>query len=223
MKKTLKRTLAIVMAIAMLFALSVSVFAYNNGVVIVNVTEEGSPLISTTVSAAEIANFRSITGTTFHLYEGPTANNSTESYPSNYTAADALIAAYLKDAGNDYDLDTFDYTWYEVLDASWNPVTIGDDTLYGLYFTVFDDYASDNGTYYIVSEVNGVYTYYWRGSSWSMTIDDNNTYADGYATQYSLDDIYMITFDFQSIRSDNFESTTEIPGALPMSMDPYNN
>lgn len=219
MKKSLKRTLAIVMAVAMLFALSVTAFAYDNqGIVTVTIKYDGVAWKQITVTAAEISAY--LPANASHLYTQPSGTDITVFFSSTFTAADALIAAYHKDVGVNYNPNSFDYTWYDVYDSTtYQPVTIDGDQVQGLYFTKFWGDPSDDGDYHLTAydTTTGLYTYYWEGYSWSFSINGQG-YADYYSSDYALNGtspvVTSIEMDYMYINTGYFTSTTFIPGAI---------
>lgn len=211
MKKT-KRIAALVLALVLAFALSASAFATNT--VTVSVYWEDVLDYTTTVSTSEID---ALCGNNDHLYALP---QGTVTYPSTYTAADALIASYLKNyQQSSYTSDEIDYAWYQTNYPS-TPAH------YGLYIDCFEGLRYDTiGTYYQLGDpvwnsdlAAWVYTYYWVGDGWSLKI--NGQLAAYYASEYDFDDISCITFTYGPIRSDNFESTTVISGAIYVPVNP---
>ena len=218
MKKTLKRTLAIVMAVAMLFALSVTAFAYDNeGYVEITIKNNNTLLYHTYLEASDITGY--LANGIYHLYDLPTDSDKTVYFPYTITPADALIAAYKESSGANFDANSFAYTWYDILDPNNNyaPITVNGKTLQGLYFTKFWNLASDNGNYYQTGYENGIYTYVWRGNSWSFAINEQD-YADLYASDYALNGtspvITSIELTYMTIESDPFQRTEPIPGAI---------
>lgn len=211
MKRT-KSIVALVLAVVLVFALSASAFATNT--VTVSVYWENVLDYTTTVSTSEIA---ALCGNNAHLYALPQGNVT---YPSTYTAADALIASYLKNYNySSYTSDEIDYAWYQTNYPS-TPAH------YGLYIDCFEGLRYDTvGTYYQlgdpvwnVEREAWVYTYYWVGDGWSLKI--NNQTAAYYASEYDFDTISSITFTYMPIQSDNFESTTVIPNAIYVPVNP---
>lgn len=220
MKKTLKRTLAIVMAVAMLFALSATAFAYDNqGYVTVTINYNETILYNTVLSASDIEEY--LAPNADHLYTLPGAGN-TVYFSDTLTPADALIAAAMEYFDEDYDPTSIDYTWYDIVDPNndYEPILINGNHLQGLYFTKFWGYASNNGNYYLVdyNSNTGIYTYVWRGSSWSFSINGTG-YAPLYASDYALDGtspvISSIELTFMEIESEPILRDEPIPGAQP--------
>jgi hypothetical protein len=239
--KNIKRIAAIVLALAMIFALSASAFATDP--VSVSIQWEGTTVYSASVSVQDIDNYKaqlradyidSITSTdsihygepddgryTYHLYRMGTAGNPT--YPTTYTAMDALLAGWAKDnisrqvyanAPTALAEDIVNYTWY----FNTNPSTQA--TYYGAYISLFAGVPSDDGDYYFVgSRTEGdttYYTYYWAGNSWNLRINGmTEAQTDLYSCEYDLANVSSIEFDYKYVVSDQFETTTYIPGALP--------
>ena len=190
--------MAMVMTMAMMFAMTTTSFAAD-GSVNVQVKMYGETYIDENVTDAQIA---ANVGASGHIYTVP----SGVAHPSAYTAADALMQAYTNFYGS-FDASQVAYAW----DTSWE----GHE---GLYFSTYDGISADAGNYYLVgTSVNaqGVteYTYYWAGDSWSLYID--GTLADEYASRYDLATASNIVFDYNTVTSESFTTTTEIPGALP--------
>jgi hypothetical protein len=207
--KNFKRIAAIVLAVAMIFALSASAFATGHSVT-VSVYWEDVLDYSIDVDASDI---ETLCDNNAHLYTVTYPNNVT--YPTTYTAADALLASYLKNyEQSSFTSDEIDYAWYQTNYPN-SPAH------YGLYISRFEGLEYDAvGTYYLVEGLHYseelqdyAYTYYWVGDGWSLNID--GTLAEYYPSEYTFDEISSITFTYMPIRSDNFESTTYIPGALP--------
>ena len=207
MKRQMKKGLAIVLALVMVFAMTATAFAADSGV---NVTVKmyGQTYITDTISAAEIS---ARAGSASHLYSTTGASASVPNV--GYTAADALIEAW--------------YQYYNLSSYSDDQILIGWDNnpavgAPGLYFTTYDGMSSDAGSYYYVGPTtDGKYEYYWRGNSWTLYIDNTNP-ADFYASSYGIATTSSIVFDYNSVKSDNFTLDYLIPNCPNASEDPYN-
>ena len=185
-KRTMKKGLAIVLALAMVFAMTATAFASSSGVT-VNVLMYGDttePYISQTVSAADIAGYANGAS---HLYS--TTGASTDVPNIGYTAADALYGAWYKDNnGTAPDSDQVNIGWDN------DPK----EGLPGAYFTVYGGMSADAGTYYYVGmTADGKYEYYWRGDSWNLYINGN--LATAYATSYALSNISSVASVYKGI------------------------
>lgn len=231
MKRT-KSIVALVLAVVLAFALSVSAFATDP--VSVSIRWSGTEVYSASVYIQDIDNYKaqlradylsSISSPdsphygepddgrfTYHLYT--IATSGTPSYPTSYTAMDALMAGWAKDniargvyanAPTALSSNIVDYSWYPIGSAI------------GAYISRFAGVPSDVGNYYYVGckEVDGqtVYTYYWAGTSWELSID--GVVAGAYASEYELSNVSSIVIDYKYMNSGNFDTTTYIPGALP--------
>ncbi len=198
MKQFLRKGLAVAMALTMVFAMSTSSFADTDGSVNVQIQMQGETYIDENVTAADI---QSNLGTQNHLY------NVAADQTTDLNAADAIIQAWYAFFGADsYDNTQISYGW----DTSSEPN--------GLYFITYDGISADTGNYYLVGtsvndEGQTVYEYYWEGNSWTLYIDGQM--ADNYASSYKLDEVSDITFDYNTVRTEIFETTTAISGALP--------
>ncbi len=171
MKKTLKRTLAIVMAVAMLFALSVSVFAAGSvsmQIVLFSYEMDAEQFNylnnNTTVYDAVVATYGTYSpswkpGITPKILTGMTIDEN--AYVSRAMDADERVA-------------------FNVPTATWsnNP-----------------DYAG----YGLISEVNGVYTYIYAGFDWTYTVNGNPVYD--YMNEYNLSngDVVVLTYSEQIV------------------------
>ena len=155
MKRQMKKGLAIVLALVMVFAMTATAFAADSGV---NVTVKmyGQTYITDTISAAEIS---ARAGSASHLYSTTGASASVPNV--GYTAADALIEAWYQK----YNLSS--YSDDQILIGWDNNPAVGAP---GLYFTTYDGMSSDAGSYYYVGPTtDGKYEYYWRGDSSNYT------------------------------------------------------
>ena len=206
-KRIMKKGLAIVLALVMVFAMTATAFAADSGV---NVTVKmyGQTYITDTISAAEIS---ARAGSASHLYSTTGASASVPNV--GYTAADALIEAWYQK----YNLSS--YSDDQILIGWDNNPAVGAP---GLYFTTYDGMSSDAGSYYYVGPTtDGKYEYYWRGDSWTLYIDNTNP-ADLYASSYGIATTSSIVFDYNSVKSDNFTLDYLIPNCPNASEDPYN-
>lgn len=204
----LKKFAAVTLALSMVFAMSANAFAVGNSTTSVEIQWYGEEAYTVSVTNQDIS---SRCGSESHLYEVPTY--VTDALTS-YTAADALIAAYMmtyniNDAST-IGADTIDYAWYDVSEED-------EPTHYGLYFATYEGLSADAGQYYLVStryaeDGTAYYTYYWAGDAWNLYI--NGTSAEEYSSEYDLSDISSIRFDYNTVTSETFETTTPITGAL---------
>lgn len=203
--KSLRRIIAVLMAMTMVFAMSTSVFAADNGVN-VKVQMGGETYIEDTISAADIEGY---TNGNAHLYSMEGASSDVPSI--GYTATDALYCVWAKANGKLPDADQVNIGWDN------NPK----EGQPGAYFTVYDGASADAGSYYYVGmKSNGEYEYYWRGDTWNLYIDGQ--LADKYATSYALSNISEVVFDYNTTRSENFTLDYYIEGCPNASEDPHN-
>lgn len=202
-KKSSRRILAVMMAMvmtmAMMFAMTTTSFAAN-GNVNVKVQMYGETYIDETVTDAQIA---ANIGASGHIYTVPAG----VAHPPAYTAADALMQAYINFYGS-FDATQVSYAW----DTSW----AGHE---GLFFSTYDGLSADAGNYYLVRsyEENGktMYEYYWEGDSWNLYMNGSTVAATEYASRYDLNDVSSVVFDYNTTRSENFTTDYYIQGSLP--------
>lgn len=153
------------------------------------------------ITAAVIAGVGKDANHLYSIDEGITQS-------SDLTAADALIMAWLKETGEDtYTASDIAYTWYP--GYTYDGVTYPD----GMYFSTFNGVPGSTGNYYLVSEEDGVYTYYWAGTSLTLYIDGQE--AANYANCYKMSEISSVDFVLEYSETDPFTTTYPIEGALP--------
>ena len=196
--KKFKKAIVLMMAIAMVFAMSATAFAAEDGVN-VKIQMYGETYIEETVNASQIA--ANLPAGQNHLYTVPAG----ATHDDDYTAADAMIQAYVNFYGNMPDSSQVSYYWSDLEPA-------------GIFFTVYDGISADAGNYYFVGtsvneEGETLYEYYWAGDSWTLYIDGDM--AGTAASNYKMADISEVVFDYNTVTTENFTTTTEIPGALP--------
>lgn len=207
----MKKTWALVLALVMVFSLSATAFATGNGV---PVAIQGIPAAFTqSVTAEDIAT---LCDGANHLYTIP--EYVTDAL-TGYTAADALIAAYMMENGID---SIEDLTEDEITTAWYNTAAEGEPAHYGLYFTKYAGKDSGAGAYYYVSQrTEGgktYYTYNWKGNSWTLSV--NGSVANEYASEYLLSGVTSVSFNYAETESGNFETTTYIADAIGIPSQP---
>lgn len=224
--KTTKKILALVMAVAFVFSLCVfSASAYDlDGNVNVEIRLYGEYAWDWSMDQATIASYigndvapvAPYTADAYHVYYVPTTAGT---QTTSLTAADALLAAYLEVFGS-YDGTQVHYTWYP------NEDEVTHLTSWGVYFDNYDGLEPVPPTYYLVDSWQEgdtwYYEYYWKGDAWNLYI--NGLETSKYASEYELGTSYSefnntqpqyIVLDYNEVRSDNFVTTTYIPGAIP--------
>lgn len=204
----MKKFTAVILALVMIFAMSANAFAAGNSTTSVEIQMYGEEAYTVSVTDQDIS---SLCGNASHLYTVPT--HVTDALTS-YTPADALIAAYMLtyDINNTSDIgeDVISYAWHDVSEEN-------EPTHYGLYFATYEGLSADAGQYYLVStrydeEGTAYYTYYWAGDAWNLYI--NGAFAEEYSSEYDLSNVSSIRFDYNTVTSETFETTTPISGAL---------
>lgn len=228
-----KRLTSLILAVIMLVTLGLTgttSFAAANdaaGNVKVTVPNADGTKYELTVNAADVAQAAKDLGKNAdHLYfipkkdpnhPDPNIPDITNQGPEP-TAADALILAWMQENSEDIsDIDdNIGYTW-------------SDDYIYGgisypesLYFTMFNGIPGSTGTYYLVSQENGVYTYYWEGTSLVLYINGSKDPAATSANNYKMSDISSVEFKVETTTTENFTTDKPIEGAKPAPTNPTN-
>ena len=203
MKRTMKRFAGMFLALAMMLSLSATAFAATNNTVPVSIKMYGEEAYTANVTTADIAS-RCKDGAE-HLYDIP---SNVTGQLAEYTAADALIAAYMMTYGNSFTDDQLKWHW----DETTTPVEFAG---WGLYFDTYDGLSSDDGNYYYVgTRVNDkgetVYHYYWEGDTWNFYINGSNEPTDWTSAHYAFADLTSIQFEYNTTRTE-FDSETYFP------------
>ena len=211
--KNTRKVVALVLALVMVFALSATAFAATpNHTVAVTIKLYGDEAYTENVTTEEIAT---LADGAEHLFDVP--DYAEPDVPDGYTAADALIALYMKLYGygpgeaSDIGTDEVDYHW----SYTSKPVEFAG---WGLYFETYEGLSSDAGKYYYVGtsvndEGETVYLYYWEGETWNFYINGEDEPTDWTSSHYAFDTLTSIQFDYNMTKTAVFESDTFIPGA----------
>lgn len=217
MKRT-KSIVALALAVILVFALSASAFATGNPVN-VSIQWDGVEIYSASVYTSDVDLYKSQLAATlnndYHLYDLPTTvpTGFPVVNPTAYTAADVLIAGWVK--ANGYTTATaaagqYSYVWY----SNTNNQNVSSTSL---YFDMYGGLPSDDGYYYLESTryIDNVpyYTYVWAGYSWNLYIDD--VYVNDYSSDYVMSGIDSIVFNYDWVVTTPYETTTYVPGCLP--------
>lgn len=208
-RKKSSRIWSLLLVLAMVMGLSLNAFAADNHTATVEIQMYGGTVYTETVTTQDIEDECNGQQHLYLIDDVPVDERG--KLLTEYTAADALIEAYILRYHSKPDTDQVDYTWY------YNNEPAGHEG-WGLYFNVFEGMSSSSvGTYYYVGSrvENGqtIYTYYWEGESWNLYI--NGEKADLYSSEYAFDTCNTIAFDYNVTRSETFDTTTSIPGAEP--------
>ena len=213
-KRTMKKGLAIVLALVMVFAMTATAFAANSGIDVTIKMDGGVAYPTMTVTSAQIADrIAHIPNRTNHLYDDSAASATVPNV--GYTVADALIEAWLQVNGSGQLLtDEIATGWDNIAEHP------------GMFFSTYAGMSSNDGKYYLVDsyQQNGktMYKYYWRGYTWTMYINGATAPALYYATEYGISNTSSVDFDYALTKSDNFTVDYYIQGCLNASEDPYN-
>ena len=204
-KRTMKKGLAIVLALVMVFAMTATAFASSSGVN-VSVQMGGTEYFGESVSAADIAGYLEANQT--HLYSTDGASSLVPNV--GYTAADALIAAWYKFYEcSAYDSSQIAYYWDNAPKKG----------LPGLAFTTYDGLSSEGKYYFVETSTDAqgktLYWYYWEGDAWNLYIDNIPFKDVQYSTSYGVNSISNVVFDYNTTRSEIFSTSDPIPNAEP--------
>ena len=192
LKNSVKLMVGVVLAMVMVFSMSMSVFAAPSGTVDVTIINKGSTVAEQTVSISAI---QAEVGTDGHYYTTtPYTDYDTEGVKVP-TVADALIKAYaMENSLNALTLATYtpggSSTSYAIsYDWDLHPY-VGNP---GIYFLYFDWVTTANESF--VDNGDGTTTY--TGDTWILDVDGNESSL--YASNIDLSTVSEVVFEYKQV------------------------
>lgn len=204
----MKKFTAVILALVMIFAMSANAFAAGNSTTSVEIQMYGEEAYTVSVTDQDIS---SRCGSESHLYEVPTY--VTDALTS-YTAADALIAAYMmtyniNDAST-IGADTIDYACVDVeVPGVPGPVVgVVGGAILGVAGADQVVLTSVGREAFVGGKIQAIM----RGLVFLRNVIPG--FAEEYSSEYDLSNVSSIRFDYNTVTSETFETTTPISGAL---------
>lgn len=197
MKKVSKKIVALLTAVIMLVTMAMPAMAATNTTdvdpVNVIIKWDGETIYNENIPLSYIQGL--IPEGQSHIY---TVQEGVTNQGNGLTVADALLAmeAYI---GSGITEDVVTYGW-DYLDYVTGEIK--DDA--GLYFNTYEGMGTVGDYYYYGQNDAGESLYYWKGSSWSLYVNDTTKLADKYASSYLLSDTTTIVFDYAESQTDPF-------------------